>query len=531
MERRDFVKSTAVAAGAVAIAPQVLGAAPHGRPGRSPGVDAAARDLLLEALDAATAAGAQYADGKIGSYRNQRIGTREQQIKYVTETSSLGLGVRALVDGSWGFAATPELTREAAARAGAEAAAIGKANAAIERAEVRLAPVESYGEVSWTSACEIDPWDVPLQDKVDRMLEMNRIALEAEHVRYVSSSVHFVKVEKTIATTDGTIATQRLIRVNPDMSITAISSDRSDFQSRDWVTYPAGRGYEYVLAEITPERVERWAAEAAQKLSAASVEPGRYDLILHPTHLWLTIHESIGHPTELDRAEGYEANYAGTSFLAPPSAVLNEFRYGPDFMQIEAERTTPGGLASIGWDEEGVKAEKWSLVRDGIFVDYQTTREQADWISQYTGVKRSHGCAHSDAWSSIPFQRMPNINLLPAREDRSTEDVVAATDDGIYIEGRSSYSIDQQRYNFQFSGQVAWEVKGGKKGRMLRDVAYQATTSQFWNSMDLLGGPSTYLTYGSFYDGKGQPGQVNPVSHGCPVARFRRVNVLNTRRG
>lgn len=530
MERRDFVKSTALAAGGVALARPMIGRPFGSRLAPPPEIDASAKELLLEALDAATAAGAQYADGKIGLYRNQRIGTREQQITNVNESSSLGMGIRALVNGSWGFAATPTLTKEAAARAGREAAAIGKANSAVEKSVVRLAPVESYGDVTWTSDYEVDPWDVPIGEKVDRMLELNRIAMESDHVRFVSSSHHFVKVEKTTATTDGTVATQTLIRCNPGMSITAISEDRSDFQSRNWVTYPAARGYEYVLQEITPEKVEQWAAEAAQKLTADGVEPGKHNLILHPTHLWLTIHESIGHPTELDRAMGYEANYAGTSFLAPPSKVLNNLRYGPEFMQLEGERTAPGGLASIGWDAEGVKADKWMMIKDGIFVDYQTTREQADWISEYTGVKHSHGCAHSDSWSSIPFQRMPNMNLLPGEEDLSVDDVIAATDDGLYMEGRSSYSIDQQRYNFQFSGQVVWEVKGGKKSRMLRDVAYQATTEDFWNSMDLIGGPQTYMTYGSFYDGKGQPGQSNPVSHGCPVARFNQVNVLNTGR-
>jgi TldD protein len=530
MERRDFVKRTALAAGGVALARPMIGRSLGARRAPPPRLDASAKELLLEALDAATAAGAEYADGKVGLYRDQRIGTREMQITYVNESSSLGLGVRALVNGSWGFAATPDLTVEAATRAGRSAAAIAKANSEVEDSVVRLAPVESYGDVTWTSPYEIDPWDVPIEDKVDRMLEMNRIAMGSDQVRFVSSSHHFVKVEKTIATTDGTVATQTLVRCNPGMSITAISEDRSDFQTRNWVTYPAGRGYEYVLQEITPEKVEQWAAEAAQKLSAVGVEPGKHNLVLHPTHLWLTIHESIGHPTELDRAEGYEANYAGTSFLAPPSKVLNRLRYGPEFMQLQAERTTPGGLASTGWDAEGVKADQWMIIEDGIFVDYQTTREQVSWISKYTGVTHSHGCAHSDSWSSIPFQRMPNMNLLPGEEDLSVEDVIAATDDGIYIEGRSSYSIDQQRYNFQFSGQVAWEVKGGKKTRMLRDVAYQATTEDFWNSMDMIGGPSTYMTYGSFYDGKGQPGQSNPVSHGCPVARFSQINVLNTGR-
>ena len=537
MERRDFVKSSALAAGAVAMAKPSLGApglfeplAPASTTAGSPEVDPATRELLMEALDAATASGAKYADARVSLYLNQRVGTREDKVTDVSDTSSLGLGVRALVDGSWGFAATSELTRDAAAKAGSEAAATAAANALVERSSVTLAPVESYGEVSWSSAYEVDPWDIPVQDKADHLLGLNQIALGVSGVSFVNSSLHFVKIEETSATTEGTVAAQRIIRANPSMSITAVAPDRSDFQTRDSVLDPAGRGWEYVRENMTAEAAERWASEAAQKLSAASVEPGRYDLVLHPSHLWLTIHESIGHPTELDRALGYEANYAGTSFLAPPAEVLNRLRLGPDFMQFVGERNSPGGLATVGWDAEGVRAEEWPIVKDGIFVDYQTTREQAGWISDLTGIERSHGCSHCQTWAHIPFQRMPNLNLLPSDEPITEEDIIGATDDGIYIESRGSYSIDQQRYNFQFGGQVFWEIKGGKKTRMLRDVAYQARTIDFWNAMDMIGGPETYYVGGSFYDGKGQPGQVNAVSHGCPVARFSQINVLNTGR-
>lgn len=536
MKRRDFVRSSALAAGGVALVRTPPGrAAAQGPPfkpaSRLPSVDPATRDLLLEALDAATSAGAQYADARVGLYLDQRVGTREEKVTNVSEESSLGLGVRALVNGSWGFAASNELSRAAAARAGRAAAATGAANARAVRSPAGLAPVESYGEVGWSSDYEIDPWTVPLGDKAEYLLGLNRTALATKGVSFVNSSLHFVKIEATSATSEGTIAAQRIIRTNPSMSITAVAPDRSDFQTRGAVLDPVGRGWEFVRSRMTTGAVEVWASEAVQKLSAVPVEPGAYDLVLHPSHLWLTIHESIGHPTELDRALGYEANYAGTSFLAPPSEVLGRLRYGPDFMQIVGERTSPGGLASIGWDEEGVKAEEWPIVKDGIFVDYQTTREQAAWISDLTGITHSHGCSHCQSWEHIPFQRMPNMNLLPAEEEISEEDLISATDDGIYIESRGSYSIDQQRYNFQFGGQVFWEIKDGKKTRMLRDVAYQARTTDFWNAMDMIGGPRTYQVGGSFYDGKGQPGQVNAVSHGCPVARFRQIRVLNTGAG
>jgi len=542
MKRRTFVRSAALAAGGVAAGGLQLagaraaglelgvGGAGSGVLTPPPAVDPAVRELLLLALDAARGSGAAYADARVERIRRQSISTREHQITGASESETRGLGVRAFVDGSWGFAATQELEREPVARAARLATSLAAANARIQKADVTLAPVEGAGEVSWTSAFQVDPWSVSIEDKVEFLLHLNDVALRASGVRFVSSGVQFVQVDKTLATSDGTIAAQRLVRTNPTMAITAVSTDRTDFQTRNWVVYPAGRGWEYVTESLTPAATEVWASEAVQKLTAAPVSPGRHDLVLHPSNLWLTIHESIGHPTELDRALGYEANYAGTSFLAPPEKVIGKLRYGPEFMNVEAERTSPGGLASIGWDDEGVPADRWHLIRDGIVRDYQTTRDQVGWISALTGVTHSHGCAFADSWSSIPFQRMPNINLRPAAEERSVADVISATDRGIYVEGRGSYSIDQQRYNFQFSGQVFWEIKGGKKVRMLRDVAYQARTTDFWNSMDLIGGPSTYRVGGTFFDGKGQPSQSNAVSHGCPIARFRGVNILNTGR-
>ena len=274
----------------------------------------------------------------------------------------------------------------------------------------------------------------------------------------------------------------------------------------------------------------RWAGLAAEKLGAKTVEPGRYDLILDPTNLWLTIHESVGHPTELDRAMGQEANYAGTSFVAPPDKMIGKLKYGTPLMNIQADRLQPESLARCAWDDEGVPAEQWNVIEKGMFKDYQTTREQAAWIAGMTGVKRSHGCSFADSWSSVQFQRMPNISLMPGPQDIGMDDIVAATDRGIIVKNRGSWSIDNQRYNFQFSGQLFYEVKGGKITGMLKDVAYQSTTPVFWNAMDMIGGKKSYWLGGTFTDGKGEPGQVNSVSHGCPPARFRNVNVINTGR-
>jgi TldD protein len=245
-------------------------------------------------------------------------------------------------------------------------------------------------------------------------------------------------------------------------------------------------------------------------------------LVLHPTHLWLTIHESAGHSTELDRALGWEADCAGTSFLTPEKT--GRFQFGSKMVNFLADRIQPHGLATVGYDDDGVKAQRWYLVKDGVFVDWQTTRELAGRI----GGRSSRGCCHAQNWDSVPFPRMPNVSLEPSKQNVSLEDLIADVKNGILIFGDGSFSIDQQRYNFQFGGQVFWEIKDGKKGVMLRDVAYQSRTPDFWGACDGLGGEATYELHGPLNDGKGEPMQSNPVSHGCPVARFRQINVLNT---
>ncbi|HEX2080596.1 MAG TPA: TldD/PmbA family protein, partial [Longimicrobium sp.] len=298
---------------------------------------------------------------------------------------------------------------------------------------------------------------------------------------------------------------------------------------------PRGEGYEHVRRAQLVENAPRWAEEAVAKLTARSVQPGRYDLILLPSHLWLTIHESIAHPTELDRIMGYEANYAGTSFIYPIEDFLGKFRYGRDIMNVQAERSAPGSLATVGWDDEGVRPDEYLIVKNGILNDLQTTREQApwlaDWYRQQGKPVRSHGNSYAQRWADVQFQRMPNVNLMPHPErDVTLEELIGGVENGILIEGRGSYSIDQQRYNAQFGGQVFHEIRNGRITGMLKDVAYQMRTPEFWNSMDLIGGRSTYFVGGSFNDGKGQPSQANAVSHGCPPARFRGVNVINTGR-
>ena len=481
----------------------------------------------MEALSAARDAGASYADVRVGRYRRQSINTRERQVNNVSDNESYGLGVRTLVNGCWGFAATSTMTRAGAQNAARDAAVLSRAARTVQARRVELAPV-TPATGSWITPARRDPLEVPLEDKIALLLATNEAALKVKGVRFVNSGLALLREVKTLVTSEGTNVTQTMIRVGPSFSATAVAT--GDFQTYQEELAPRGQGWEYVESLDMPGNAERWAALAVEKLGAKSVEAGTWDLILEPSNLWLTIHESIGHPTELDRAIGEEANYAGTSFVAPPEKVIGQLKYGPAFMNVQADRTQEGSLSRVAWDDEGVPADQWLLVEKGIFKDYQTTREQVARIQKLTGVNRSHGCSFAQSWDSVQFQRMPNISLLPGDRDIDLDDIIAATDRGIVIRHTGSWSIDHQRYNFQFSGQVFHEVRNGKVVGMLRDVAYQSNTPVFWNSMDMIGGPSSYWLGGAFNDGKGEPSQINSVSHGCVPARFRSVTILNTRR-
>ena len=538
--RRDFIKKAGeLAAGALAISAlprsaSALFAPPIAAPPPLPEMDAAVRELLLEAINAAKVAGASYADARISRFQQNFVFTREQQIQNVVDTETFGCGVRALVDGTWGFAATQKMTKQGVAGAARMAVAIAKANRVARDQAITLVPTDSHPNASWRSEFSIDPWTISVEDKAALLLKANAEAMKAKNVSFVFSGLFFVKDDRNYASTDGSVINQLAIKSWPILQATAVSPDRRDFQNRTADTAPMGRGWEYILGLDLPALALKAGEEANQKLTAKPVDVGRYDLVLHPTNMWLTIHESIGHATELDRALGFEANYAGTSFLAPPEKMLGTFKYGPEIMNIQADRSQPGALSTIGYDDDGVKPEDFMLVKGGMLRDYQTTREQAGWLKWWydkNGMPtKSHGCCYAQGWNNVQFQRMPNVSLMPGEREQSWDDLIAATDRGIAIIGDGSFSIDQQRYNAQFGGQVFHEIKGGKIVGQLKDVAYQIRTPDFWNSMDMIGGQKSYFMGGAFNDGKGQPPQSNAVSHGCVPSRFRNINVINTGR-
>jgi TldD protein len=525
--RRDFLKTAAVAAASLTSYDPLRQARAAQRAAAAPGADPLALELANEALNVARGAGASYADVRVGRYRQQSITTRERQVSGVSDLESYGIGIRTLVDGCWGFAATSTMTRAGVQDAARQAAVMSRAARTLRKQPVQLAPVTPV-QGTWMTPVVRDPLEVPLEEKVALLLAANEAALKVNRVRFANSRLDLLREVKTLLTSEGTNITQTLIRVGPEFTATAI--DAGDFQTYSEELAPRGAGWEYIESLDMPSNAGRWAELAAEKLSARSVDAGPWDLIIEPTNLWLTIHESIGHPTELDRAVGEEANYAGTSFVAPPERVIGQLRYGPDFMNVQADRTQEGSLSRVAWDDEGVPADRWLLIEGGMFKDYQTTREQVARVQKLTGVARSHGCSFADSWSTVQFQRMPNVSLLPGERDVTVDDIIRDTRRGIVIRNRGSWSIDHQRYNFQFSGQAFYEVRDGKIAGMLRDVAYQADTPKFWSSMDLIGGQSSYWVGGSFNDGKGEPAQSSSVSHGCVPARFRNVTVLNTNR-
>ncbi|MDV3127962.1 TldD/PmbA family protein [Mycobacterium sp. 21AC1] len=482
--------------------------------------------LAEAALSAAVAAGASYADLRIHRITTEIIQLRDGELETSVIDREVGLAVRVIVDGTWGFASNAELAPAVAAQTARRAVQVATTLAPLNAERIELAPEPVYTDVTWVSDYGIDPFEVTAADKIAVLDEYSGRLLAADGVDHVSAGMHAVKEQTFYADTFGSSITQQRVRVLPTLEAVAVDSAAGTFEAMRSLAPPTARGWEAVAGDD----VWDWTAELAElptllaeKLKAPSVVAGPTDLVIDPSNLWLTIHESIGHATEYDRAIGYEAAYAGTSFATPDK--LGAMRYGTEVMNVTADRTVDFGLATVGFDDEGVHAQSWDLVRDGIFVGYQLDRVFAPRL----GEARSNGCSYADSPHHVPIQRMANVSLQPAREDLSTDDLISRVSDGLYVVGDKSWSIDMQRYNFQFTGQRFYRIRDGRVDGQVRDVAYQATTTDFWGSMEAVGGRSTWRLGGAFNCGKAQPGQVAPVSHGCPSALFRGINVLNTR--
>jgi TldD protein len=493
------------------------------------------RPVAEAALERARRLGASHADVRIDRLRSQAVRMRDGRLEGANDGEETGLAVRVVVDGTWGFASSADLTAADAAVAAAQAVEVAKVSRPVNTERVELANEPVHADAAWISAYDIDPFEVPDAEKVGLLADRSRRLLAADGVDHVDARLLQVLENKFYADLAGTTTTQQRVRVHSAIEAVSVDRESGRFETLRTVTPPAGRGWEHIRGGANGAAMNAamdgvdWDAQLAEmpeqlaeKLRAPSVEPGRYDLVIDPTNLWLAIHESVGHATELDRALGYEAAYAGTSFATFDK--LGKLRYGSPLMHVTGDRLADHGLATMGYDDEGVAAQRWDLVRDGVLVGYQLDRRMA----RLKGFDRSNGCAYADSSEHVPLQRMPNVSLQPLPGGPSTEELIRGVERGIYVVGDKSWSIDMQRYNFQFTAQRFYEIRGGLLVGQLRDVAYQATTPDFWGSLVALGGPQTYLLGGAFNCGKGQPGQVAPVSHGCPAAVFAGVNILNT---
>lgn len=523
--RRNFLGS----ASALALSDRLFGA--------DTGASAAAKTpsadldkLGAVALNEAKRLKATYCDIRITRYRRQSLGLRLSPergtgktlaVPSVSDSGSFGFGVRVIANGAWGFSSSPFVTPAEIVRITGEAVAVARANSALQAKPVELAPVPAY-RTRWTTPHDKDPFAVPLGEKLELIRSASAEAKKSGRVFSSGAQLMFRSEDKYFASTEGSSIQQLYLVGAGSVNATAVDTARGLSKSRRFQSPPSTAGYEIVPVMNLGENASRVREEVLEHLAAPPVTAGKKDLVLLPTHLWLTIHESIGHSTELDRALGYEANYAGTSFLTTDK--MGKLRVGSEIMNIWGDRTNDRGLATIGYDDDGVKTTKFPIIEKGIFTHYQTIRDQAHLI----GEKESRGCCYADSWGSVPFQRMPNVWLEPGPRETDLDALISGVDDGILIDGDGSFSIDQQRYNFQFGGDAFWEIKGGRKGRMLRSVAYQAKTTDFWQSCDAIAGPAYFEQYGALNDGKGEPAQINAVSHGCSPARFRQVNVIQT---
>ncbi len=481
-------------------------------------------DLADLALDLARRAGAAYADIRLGETLRESVAVRDERLENFSENAVQGFGLRVLLDGCWGFCGARRLDAQAIRDGVARALDNARAVRPIQARPIEIEEPAS-GESAWAMPMGIDPFAVPARDKAELLMALNAAARAAGADFCVAWS-YAAREERLFANSAGARIFQTRTRVHPQFVATAVDRAAGRFATRESMTPARGAGWEYVLSCGIVDEAALAGAQAREKLAAPPVEAGVMDVVIDPSNLFLTIHETIGHSTELDRALGWEANFAGTTFVKPD--MLGRLRIGSEMMRVFADRTQEGGLATIGYDDDGAPAAAaaFDIVSKGVFENYQMALGQAHFI----GRSGSNGCAYADAPDAYPIQRMPNISLAPNPQSCSLDELIGGIDRGLYVVGAGSWSIDQQRDNFQFGGQLFYEIRNGRLGEMVRDAAYQSRTVPFWNALDGLCDASAYALHGTFTCGKAEPVQVAPVSHGSVPARFRGVTVLNTGR-
>jgi len=476
------------------------------------------RDLIERGLNLAQVRGAEYADVRIVHRRVQVVEVKNGAVEALSEDESQGFGVRVLVNGAWGFAASARLEAQEVDRVTALAVEIARASSRVPgREPVQLGPPVTHQD-TYRTPVQIDPFQVPLEQKIALLLEADKAMRGWPEIKVAAASMEALRERKLFGNTEGAFIEQELIETGAGLEATAVGHD--DVQKRSYPNsfgrHQATMGYELVESLDLAGNAPRVGEEAVRLLTAPVCPSMVTTIILDATQLALQVHESCGHPTELDRVFGTEASYAGTSFLTPDK--LGKFRYGSEIVNITADATIPGGLGTFGYDDEGVPAQRTPLVKDGIFVGYLMSRETASLLGL-----TSNGCMRADGWNRIPLIRMTNINLEPGEWE--WDDLLADTDEGLYLEMNKSWSIDDRRLNFQFGTEVAYEIKGGKLGRLYKNATYTGLTPEFWKGCDAICNEHHWNVWGTPNCGKGQPGQVAHVGHGTAPARFRNVQV------
>lgn len=462
--------------------------------------------------------GASYGDIRIIESKNQSISIKNGENEQLDNSTTLGFGIRVIVNGAWGFASSSELCSSEVKRVSKRAAEVAKASAKVRKGSVKLAPEPVHNDI-WTSPYLVDPFQVPMDEKLSLLMDIDSILRKDEKIKVARAFMSFWNEHQWFASTEGSFIEQNLLRSGCGFSATAVEGD--EVQTRSYPQSHGGQhsqmGYELILGMPLKENAERVRKEAVALLSAEECPQGKKDLIIGSGQLALQIHESIGHPSELDRVIGMEANYAGRSFIT--TDLYQDFYYGSPLVDIVADATVPTGLATFGYDDDGVRAQRYHIIQRGLYKMYLTNRELAHVVND----PRSRGCNRADGFNNIPMIRMINISLMP--KQGSLDDLIADTKDGLYIENNKSWSIDQRRLNFQFTTEIGWVIKNGKKTKMVKNPTYQDITPRFWQSCDAICGEEEWQLWGVPNCGKGQPGQRAEISHGAAPARFRNVTV------
>jgi len=480
------------------------------------------KELASRALNVCNAAGAQYAEARVVDERQRALATKNGKIGTASDAESLGIGIRVLADGAWGFAATEDMTHAGVETAAARALEIARASATVKEKDVQLAPEKSYVD-DWTSPCKIDPFSISIEQNLDLLMKIDAELRAVEGVTLAETNINFRRYEQWFYNTEGSDIHQLIHQTGAGYA--AYSFEGSEIQKRSYPNSFGGqwqnKGFELIEELALLENAKRIAEECVALLKAPQAPEGRATIVLDSSQLGLQIHESIGHPIELDRVLGYEANFAGTSFLTLDK--LDHLQYGTPLVKVVADATEAHGpgLGTFAYDDEGVQAQCVPIITNGQFKGYLSSRDMAALI----GRKRSGGNLRAESWNRVPIVRMTNVSLLPQPNGPGFDELIASTDDGIYMQTNRSWSIDDKRYNFQFGCEIAWEIKGGKLGRMLKNPSYSGITTEFWNSMDALCGPKDWVLWGTPNCGKGQPEQTMGTGHGASPARFMNVRV------